>query len=97
MHTRPWQKFKVTLSDNQMRWEIAATTRRAKIEIDFSCPRSHMLLVNYENPAGRKNHDQLWNGGHASGIVKLYRRQDRDFVLIDSFDGELGSCEYGEH
>jgi len=38
-----------------------------------------------------------WNGGHAAGVVKLYRRQDRGFVLIDSFDGELGGCEYGEY
>jgi len=97
LHTRPWQRLEVTLDEDQMRWEIQATTRKAKIEIDFSCPRSHMLLVNYENPAGQKNHDQLWNGGHASGVVKLYRRQGRSYVLIDSFDGELGGCEYGEH
>ncbi|MFC2078468.1 tocopherol cyclase family protein [Candidatus Bipolaricaulota bacterium] len=97
LHTQPWQQFNVTLDDTAMRWEIIATTRRAKIEIDFSCPRDHMLLVNYENPAGRKNHDQLWNGGHASGIVNLYHRRGRDYALIDSFDGELGGCEYGEY
>ena len=97
LHTRPWQQFNVTLDETTMRWEILATTRKAKIEIDFSCPRSHMLLVNYENPAGEKNHNQLWNGGHASGIVNLYRRLNRDYALIDSFDGELGGCEYGEH
>ena len=97
LHTRPWQEFNVTVAKARMRWEIVATTRRAKIGIDFSCPRDHMLLVNYEDPAGRKDHNQLWNGGHASGVVKLYRRQGRDFVLVDTFDGELGGCEYGEH
>lgn len=97
LHTRPWQQFNVTVDDATMRWEIIATTRSAKIEIDFSCPRSHMLLMNYENPAGAKNHNQLWNGGHASGIVNLYRRQGSDYTLIDSFDGVLGGCEYGEY
>jgi len=97
LQTRPWQQFNVTLDETTMRWEIIATTRKAKIEIDFSCPRSHMLMMNYENPAGVKNHNQLWNGGHASGIVNLYRRQGSDYELIDSFDGELGGCEYGEH
>lgn len=97
LQTRPWQEFAVTVGEARMRWEIVATTRKAKIEIDFSCPRDHMLRVNYENPAGKKNHRELWNGGHASGAVNLYRRRGRDFVLIDTFDGELGGCEYGEY
>ena len=97
LHTRPRQEFTITMDETRMRWEIMATTRQAKIEIDFSCPRDHMLLMNYEDPAGRKNHNQLWNGGHASGTVKLYRRRTRDFEMIDAFDGEFGGCEYGEH
>jgi len=97
IHTRPRQQFNATIADDRIRWEILATTRKARIEIDFSCPRSHMLQVNYENPAGEKNHTQLWNGGHASGVVNLYRREKRKDVLIDSFDGEMGGCEYGAY
>lgn len=97
LHTRPRQAFSVSADEDRMRWQIVASTHRAKIEIDFSCPKDHMLLMNYENPSGRKNHTQLWNGGHASGVVRLYRRQGREFALIDTFDGELGGCEYGEY
>jgi hypothetical protein len=33
-----------------------------------------MLNVNYENPDGVKRHNQLWNGGFASGSVTLYKK-----------------------
>jgi tocopherol cyclase len=56
-----------------------------------------MLLVNYESPNGDKNHNKLWNGGHAEGTVKLYRKEKRKFILIDELDGCLGGCEYGEY
>ena len=97
VHTRPRQQFNATITGDRIRWEILATTRKAKIEIDFSCPRSHMLQVDYENPAGNKSHTQLWNGGHASGVVNLYRRERRKYVRIDTFDGEMGGCEYGAY
>jgi hypothetical protein len=56
-----------------------------------------MLAVDYENPCGEKRHNSLWNGGHAAGRVQVYRRTGSDWQEVDTFDGELGGCEYGEY
>lgn len=94
--TRPWQSFKCTVTHDQVAWDISAQTKQARIEIHFSCPRSTMLRVNYENPDGEKRHNNLWNGGYASGSVTLYQYKNGQYQLVDIFDGELGGCEYGE-
>lgn len=95
--TRPRQHFDFSLTDQEAIWDITARNQRAKIEIHFSCPRSHMMLFNYENPRGEKKHTQLWNGGHASGWVNLYYRKGTDYEFVGRFDGKFGGCEYGEH
>jgi hypothetical protein len=56
-----------------------------------------MLKVNYENPYGEHLHRDLWNGGHASGELKFYRREKGAWVLKDHLDGDSGGCEYGEY
>jgi len=56
-----------------------------------------MLFVNYESPDGKKLHNKLWNGGHAKGSVKIYRKQQGEFHLIEELDGSMGGCEYGEY
>jgi hypothetical protein len=50
-----------------------------------------MLLMNYENPDGVKNHSNLWNGGTASGSVRLHKRDQ----LVGEFLGTRGGGEYG--
>lgn len=63
----------------------------------FDCPvLADMLNVNYENPDGEKLHNSLWNGGHASGTVKLWRKERGARAEVDTIDGELGGCECGE-
>jgi len=76
---------------------VDAEDPRTRIEIRFSCPRADMLNVNYENPDGEKRHNSLWNGGHASGTVRLWRKEGGAWAEVDTFDGELGGCEYGEY
>jgi hypothetical protein len=95
--TLPRQKLYCAVGKERVVWQITASTNKAKIEIDFSCPLDHMLRFNYENPDGAKNHNELWNGHHASGTVKLYRRTAAGFKLIDTFLGEMGGCEYGKY
>jgi len=92
---RPKQYFDCKITDDKGIWEITAWNKKAKIEISFSCPRDHMMLFNYENPDGERKHNNLWNGHHASGTVKLYRKSGDDYELIDTFNGETGGCEYG--
>ncbi len=97
LHTHPRQHFDCRIGDQEIRWIISAQTLTSRIEIDFVCARETMIRVNYENPAGERNHLHLWNGGYAQGTVKLYRRAYRSETLIDVFEGELGGCEYGEY
>lgn len=91
------QRFDCPVTDDKVEWNIEAWTPREKIEIHFSCPRNTMLNVNYENPDGEKRHNSLWNGGYAAGNLTLYRRSGPGWEGIDTFDGELGGCEYGEY
>ncbi len=93
----PKQRFVCKTTDKKGIWDITAWNKNAKIEISFSCPRDYMQLFNYENPDGEKKHNQLWNGHHASGTVKLYRKSGGAYELIDTFDGRMGGCEFGEY
>jgi tocopherol cyclase len=82
---------------DEVYWNVAAWNGEAAIEINFTCPKSHMQLFNYENPQGEKNHTQLWNGGHGSGTVRLYKKRGAGYILIDTMQGTLGGCEYGRY
>lgn len=91
------QKFDVTMTDTHIYWDIEAKDPDSKIEITFSNPKSKMLKINYENPRGEWNHKNLWNGGHAEGTVKLYKRIGLHYVLQKTFYGTMGGSEYGEY
>ena len=87
------QSFECTVESDKVRWRISAKTFTHRIEIDFWCPTEEMLLMNYENPDGVKNHHSLWNGGTARGTVRLFER-DR---LAGEFLGSRGGGEYGAY
>lgn len=78
-------------------WNITAKNRTSKIEVSFICEKDSMIKVNYENPKGEKNHSELWNGGLAKGMVKLYEKRDSKYVLIDELYGKNGGCEFGHY
>ncbi len=94
--TGPQQKTNCRVEAAQVVWELEAWNNKAKIKILFTCPRTHMHRFNYENPDGEKRHNNLWNGGWASGSVELYEKKNGKYELVDIFDGEMGGCEYGE-
>lgn len=91
------QVFDCPVYDDRVEWNIDAWHGKAKVEIRFSCPRDTMLNVNYENPDGEKRHNALWNGGYASGTIRLLERRGGEWVEVDVLEGELGGCEYGEY
>lgn len=91
------QSFHSTEDDKYIHWNVISENKGNKIEVDFKCEKSKMLLVNYENPKGEKLHNKLWNGGHAEGTIKFYRKKNNKFELIDELIGNLGGCEYGEY
>jgi hypothetical protein len=76
---------------------VETENRTSVLEAHFQCPRETMLLVNYENPKGEKNHQSLWNGGYASGFLRLYLKKNGTRVPVADLTGELGGCEYGEY
>lgn len=91
------QKFNSTEDENYIYWDVVSENSKYKIDIQFRCEKRKMILVNYENPQGQKNHNKLWNGGHAEGSLKIYRKSAGKFELIDELTGSYGGCEYGEY
>jgi len=91
------QHFNSHEDEKFIHWEVRSENRNYMIEVNFKCEKSKMLLVNYESPDGEKRHNKLWNGGHAEGLVKLYKKTSSGFILLDELTGTLGGCEYGEH
>lgn len=91
------QSFSCPEFPDRVEWNIEAWDRKEKIDIHFSCPRDSMITVNYENPDGEKRHKRLWNGGYASGSLKLFEKQAGGWVQTGEYLGSLGGCEYGEY
>jgi len=89
------QSWKCREDDEFIYWEVNVSNRTHSLSVAFSCPKEGMLLVNYENPAGVKNHNRLWNGGYASGILEL--RKKKGDVIVCHLKGERGGCEYGRY
>jgi len=94
---RSHQDFSTHEDEKYFYWDVISYNRKYKIEVHFKCEKSKLLLVNYESPRGEKNHNKLWNGGHAEGTVKFFRKQNKELILIDELEGCLGGCEYGEY
>ena len=99
--SKPWlgskTQYNVKVTEEDIRWNITANNLTSKITISFSNPKNKMLKINYENPEGKQNHRELWNGGHASGTVRLYKKNFGGFELIDTFIGKNGGVEYGSY
>jgi tocopherol cyclase len=95
--TRPGQRFECRTEGDFVTWNIQAWTRKARIEIQFACPKDEMLFMNYENPNGERNHRQLWNGGNARGTVRIFSRSGPRERLVEELIGTHGGCEYGEY
>ena len=72
-------------------------THDARLITDIRCPKSDMLLVNYEAPDGAKRHNRLWNGGTGTGRLRLYNKVSGKLFLIDEITAASVGCEYGEY
>lgn len=87
--------FDCTETEEQILWKVVQTTFAAKMEVEISCPKADMLLINYESPDGYKRHNRLWNCGNGAGTVRLYDRQKGSWHLIDEVQAGSVGCEYG--
>jgi hypothetical protein len=95
-----WQRSKQTFrswhEDGFVHWDVVSEKPGAKLEIRFRCAKEGMIRVNYENPAGIKHYNDLWNGGFAEGEVIFSRKVKGRWEVVDVLDGTMGGCEYGE-
>jgi tocopherol cyclase len=91
------QDWRCREEPDRITWDAVVQRRGSRLELAFSCPKSAMLLVNYENPRGEKNHSRLWNGGHAAGELRLFRKVRGRWSAAAHLHGEFGGCEFGEY
>jgi len=94
---RTSQQFTIREDDSCVYWDVVSESNKYRVEVNLKCEKSKLLFVNYENPNGEKKHNRLWNGGHAEGILKFYKKESENIVLVDELEGSLGGCEYGEY
>jgi len=93
----------VNETSTDIKWHVEAINWDYKFVIDFSNPKNKMLQVKYENPRGQVNHQNLWNGGHATGTVKMYKRKwilygvMWSWTYLDTYVGNHGAGEYGAY
>ena len=90
-------KFNCYETDNSIVWQVRQTTIKHKIEINVTCDKKDMLLINYESPDGYKRHNRLWNCGCGTGNIKLYSKKRGKYILIDDVKALNIGCEYGEY
>ena len=95
--TFPKTKFDVEITDEQVIWHITQSRRKSRMEVNITCQKEDMLLVNYESPDGKKRHNNLWNGGNGKGNIKLYKRVKGKMELVDDIDAFNIGCEFGEY
>ncbi len=89
------QNWKCYEDENNIYWDVDVSNLKHRLKVNFSCKKDGMILVNYENPEGLKNHKKLWNGGYAQGTLELYEKKSN--ILLCSLTGENGGCEYGRY
>lgn len=87
--------FDCTETVDHILWKVIQTTFTAKMEVEITCPKAEMLLINYESPDGHKRHNRLWNCGNGQGTVRLYDRKQGSWHLIDEVQAASVGCEYG--
>ncbi len=94
--TKPKTLFRAFETETEIVWHIEQSNRRYVMRTCIHCPKSEMLLINYEAPDGSKKHNRLWNGGTGKGRIKLFRKKGGSLELIDDIAVSHVGCEYGE-
>lgn len=87
------QNWNCHIDNEKVYWDIEVSNRTHTLSLSFSCIKDGMIKVNYENPAGKKFHNELWNGGEAKGTAVLKERKNGK--ILCQLTGDHGGCEYG--
>ncbi|MNB78611.1 hypothetical protein D3C75_253170 [compost metagenome] len=88
-------RFDCYETEQDLVWSIFSQNSKSAIQIDVSCSKKEMLLINYEAPNGKKLHNRLWNGGTGHGEIKLYKKHSGKLIIIDELKVANMGCEYG--
>ena len=88
-------KFDCKETEHDIVWHIEQQNHRYIMKTDIICPKKEMLLVNYEAPNGKKEHNCLWNGGNGVGRIQLFKKKRGENELIDDIRVSHAGCEYG--
>lgn len=86
-------KFNCYETDETIHWFIEAKKGGYKFNVNITCKKEDMLLINYEAPNGEKKFHRLFNGGNGKGYVELYKNNK----LIDRILTSHVGCEYGKY
>ncbi len=99
--SRFWEGTHVTFAFDEgateNRWRVIATSPRSRMELDLVCSRADMLLMRYQAPDGARRHTRLWNGGTATGEIRLFDGPPDRLVPVDTIRLGHAGCEYGEY
>ncbi len=102
-------EFNCEEGEDKLTWHVVQETPLAKMEVEITCLKKDMLLINYEAPNGEKLHNNLWNGGNGTGEIKLYKKilktndtesgkkAEFKWELVDDMEAYNIGCEYGEY
>lgn len=90
-------KFDCHEDDTKIYWHVTQETTKAIMDVEITCLKKDMLLVNYESPDGLKKHNRLWNGGNGTGKIKLSKKKGSKVELIDQMTCANVGCEFGEY
>lgn len=91
----PRTRFEMLETPEELIWKVKQGNLKAIMLTEMHCKKEDMIFINYEAPNGEKKHDCLWNGGNATGTIKLYRRKGIYCKLIDDISVRNGGCEFG--
>jgi len=91
------QDFHVKETETKVIWDIEVENPHHKLIIHFENDKDKMLKINYENPLGKKKHQNLWNGHHGEGTLFLFEKVNQKWVLQEELEGSFAGVEYGEH
>ena len=97
LHLHVKTEFSFEETDTEAIWHVRQENIHAAMETEVHCLKEDMLLINYEAPDGKKQHNRLWNGGNGWGTVKLYDKADGKLILVDEIEATHIGCEYGEY
>lgn len=99
--SKPWTgsatRFNAHETECDIVWHVEQETLLSALITDIRCPKSDMLLVNYEAPDGAKRHNRLWNGGTGTGRLQLFDKRGQSRTLVDDIAVANVGCEYGEY